>query len=417
MSLIQVFLKVISKLSKRILIITQFFDPEPTFKGLLFAKELVSRGFEVEVITGFPNYPGGTIYPGYKIKIIQRAVIEGVLVTRVPLFPSHDKSKLGRIACYISFAFSSLIYGLFFAKRPNVIYAYHPPLTVGISAIVIKFFRRVPVVLDIQDMWPDTLKATGMLNNVRLLEFTSKVCKVVYKAVTQIVVLSPGFKKLLIDRGVPARKIEVIYNWADELKIKETGGFTPKEFANIGGFKILFAGNIGQAQGLNVIADAALLLKDECPTLNFVVLGKGLKLSELKLRVKSMSLNNVHFISHVSMDEVGSFLNCADVLLVHLNSDPLFEVTIPGKTQAYMAAGKPLIMGVRGDAANLISMADCGVCIEPQDAFSLAEAVKHLSSLSSADIQALGENAVNFYDHKLSVKVGVDAFSEIFQRF
>jgi colanic acid biosynthesis glycosyl transferase WcaI len=123
---------------RRILIITQFFDPEPTFKGLLFAKELVARGFEVEVITGFPNYPGGTIYPGYKTKIIQRALIEGVLVTRVPLFPSHDKSKLGRIACYISLAFSSLIYGLFFAKRPNVIYAYHPPLTIGISAILIK---------------------------------------------------------------------------------------------------------------------------------------------------------------------------------------------------------------------------------------------------------------------------------------
>jgi colanic acid biosynthesis glycosyl transferase WcaI len=401
---------------RRILIITQFFDPEPTFKGLLFAKELVARGFEVEVITGFPNYPGGTIYPGYKTKIIQRALIEGVLVTRVPLFPSHDKSKLGRIACYISLAFSSLIYGLFFAKRPNVIYAYHPPLTIGISAILIKLFRRVPVVLDIQDMWPDTLKATGMLNNLWLLEFISKVCNVVYSSVTQIVVLSPGFKNLLIDRGVPSSKIEVIYNWAHESKIKGAVGSIPEKIASINGFKILFAGNVGQAQGLNVIADAAFLLKDECPTLNFVVLGEGLQLSELKLLVKSMSLNNVHFIPPVSMDEVGSFLNCADVLLVHLNSDPLFEITIPSKTQAYMAAGKPLIMGVRGDAANLISMADCGVCIEPENAVSLAEAAKHLMLLSSDDIQKLGKNAACFYDDKLSVKAGVDAFAEIFEK-
>ena len=401
---------------RRVLIITQFFDPEPTFKGLLFAKELVARGFEVEVITGFPNYPGGTIYPGYKIKIIQRELIEGVLVTRVPLFPSHDKSKLGRIACYISLAFSSLIYGLFFAKRPNVIYAYHPPLTIGISAILIKLFRRVPVVLDIQDMWPDTLKATGMLNNLWLLGFIYKVCNVVYSSVTQIVVLSPGFKNLLIDRGVPSSKIEVIYNWADELKIKRTGGSPPDEIASIDGFKILFAGNVGQAQGLNVIADAAALLKDECPTLNFVVLGEGLQLSELKLRVQSMSLNNVHFIPPVSMDEVGNFLNCADVLLVHLNSDPLFEITIPGKTQAYMAAGKPLIMGVRGDAANLIAMADCGVCVEPENAVSLAEAAKHLALLSSDDIQKFGKNAVCFYYDKLSVKVGVDAFAKVFEK-
>ena len=150
---------------------TQWFDPEPTFKGLLFAKELISRGFEVEVITGFPNYPGGKLYDGYRMKLIQKEVIEGVSVTRLPLYPSHDKNKIGRVANYLSFAFSALIYGLFFAKRPAVIYAYHPPLTVGVSAAIINFFRRVPIVLDIQDMWPDTLKATGMIANSRILKF------------------------------------------------------------------------------------------------------------------------------------------------------------------------------------------------------------------------------------------------------
>ena len=161
---------------RRILLITQWFDPEPTFKGILFAKELVSRGFEVEVITGFPNYPGGTLYDGYRVKFIQKEVIDGVFVTRVPLFPSHDKSKLGRVFNYLSFAFSSFLYGLFFSKRADVIYAYHPPLTVGISALIIKLFRRVPVVLDIQDMWPDTLRTTGMISNSRLLDFVSKAC-------------------------------------------------------------------------------------------------------------------------------------------------------------------------------------------------------------------------------------------------
>ena len=399
---------------RRILLITQWFDPEPTFKGILFAKELVSRGFEVEVITGFPNYPGGTLYDGYRVKFIQKEVIDGVLVTRVPLFPSHDKSKLGRVFNYLSFAFSSLIYGLFFSKRADVIYAYHPPLTVGISALIIKLFRRVPVVLDIQDMWPDTLKATGTISNSRLLGSVSKVCNFIYSGVTKIVVLSPGFKDLLIDRGVPENKIEIIYNWADEDVLRTKTGERPQDMVSIEGFKVLFAGNVGQAQGLDVVLDAALLLKDDVPNIHFLVLGRGLKLDDLKRREKELNLGNVHFFPAVGMEKVGSFLGFADALLIHLNSDPLFEITIPGKTQAYMAVGKPIIMGVSGDASNLVSRADCGVCFEPEDSVALAEAAKGLMLLDSTDIQRLGKNAERFYNENLSVMVGVNSFEKVF---
>lgn len=399
---------------RRILLITQWFDPEPSFKGILFAKELVSRGFEVEVITGFPNYPGGTLYDGYRVKFIQKEVIDGVLVTRVPLFPSHDKSKLGRVFNYLSFAFSSLIYGLFFSKRADVIYAYHPPLTVGISALIIKLFRRVPVVLDIQDMWPDTLKATGMISNSRLLGSVSKVCNFIYSGVTKIVVLSPGFKDLLIDRGVPENKIEIIYNWADEDVLRTKTGERPQDIVSIKGFKVLYAGNVGQAQGLDVVLDAALLLKDDVPNIHFLVLGRGLKLDDLKRREKELNLGNVHFFPAVGIEKVGSFLGFADALLIHLNSDPLFEITIPGKTQAYMAVGKPIIMGVSGDASNLVSRADCGVCFEPEDSVALAEAAKGLMLLDSTDIQRLGKNAERFYNENLSVMVGVNSFEKVF---
>ena len=402
-------------MSGRILLITQWFDPEPTFKGILFARELVSRGFEVEVITGFPNYPGGILYDGYHVKFIQKEVIDGVLVTRVPLFPSHDKSKLGRVLNYLSFAFSSLIYGLFFSKRADVIYAYHPPLTVGISALIIKLFRRVPVVLDIQDMWPDTLKATGMISDSRLLGFVSKVCNLIYSGVTKIVVLSPGFKDLLIDRGVSENKIDIIYNWADEKVLRTTNNGAPTELDSIEGFKILFAGNVGQAQGLNVVLDAAHLLKDDVPKLHFLVLGQGLQLDDLKIRANQLNLDNVHFLSAVGMEKVGDFLGSADALLIHLNADPLFEITIPGKTQAYMAVGKPIIMGVSGDASNLVLRADCGVCFEPEKSAALAEAVKGLMLLSPIDMQRLGENAEKFYDENLSVKIGVDSFVKVFK--
>ena len=399
---------------KRILLITQWFNPEPTFKGILFAKELVLRGFEVEVITGFPNYPGGTLYDGYRIKIFQREVISGVCVTRVPLFPSHDKSKLGRVLNYLSFAFSSLIYGLFFTKKANVIYAYQPPLTVAISASLIGLFRRMPLVLDIQDMWPDTLRATGMITNSLLLNFISKICNLTYSFTEKIVVLSSGFKNLLIERGVASEKIETIYNWADEDVLRTTINDIPKELQSIEGFKILFAGNVGQAQGLDVILDAALLLKDEIKKPHFLILGHGLKLNDLKKRANDLNLNNVHFLPAVEMDKVGGYLGNADALLIHLNSDPLFKITIPGKTQAYMAIGKPIIMGVSGEASNLVSRAECGVCFEPENPIALAKAVQSFMALDQADLQKLGRNAERFYNENLSLKAGVSSFEKVF---
>ncbi len=407
--------KALSKLTKRILLITQWFDPEPTFKGLLFARELASRGFDVEVITGFPNYPGGSLYEGYRLKLLQKETIDGVLVTRVPLYPSHNKSKFGRIINYLSFALSSLFYGLIFAKKPDVIYAYNPPLTVGISASIIKLFRRAPIVLDIQDMWPDTLKATGMINNRWILAIVSKICNQIYSSVTKIVVLSPGFKKLLIDRGVPGSKIEIIYNWADEKFLRNTNDQTSSKLDSINGFKIMFAGNIGKAQGLDVILDAAALLKAGEPTARFIILGQGLQLNELKRSAATMNLDNIYFLPSVGMEKVGYFLSSADALLIHLNSSPLFEITIPGKTQAYMAIGKPIIMGVKGDASNLVSRAECGFCFEPENSDALVSAVKDLMSLAPAERETLGKNAETFYNKNLSVKIGVNSWAKVFE--
>ena len=164
-------------MSKRILLITQWFDPEPTSKGIVFARALVQKGFQVEVLTGFPNYPGGKIYPGYKIKLCTKETIDDIMITRVALFPSHDRNAMKRALNYLSFFVSALVYGLFFAGKPSVIYAYHPPLTVGVAAVLIRLIRRVPVVCDIQDLWPDTLRATGMLSNNLVLHFISIICK------------------------------------------------------------------------------------------------------------------------------------------------------------------------------------------------------------------------------------------------
>ena len=204
-----------SEESKRILYITQWFDPEPMSRGLSFAEKLRQKGFDFEILTGFPNYPLGKIYKGYTLKLFQKETLNKFLINRVFLYPSHDKSSLRRAMNYISFAISATLFGIFKIKRPKVIYAYHPPLTVGICAVILKLYFRVPLIYDIQDMWPDTLKATGMLSNKFIIKIIYYLCKLVYSLSDEIIVLSPGFKRLLIKRGVSSKKINVIYNWAN----------------------------------------------------------------------------------------------------------------------------------------------------------------------------------------------------------
>ena len=398
----------------RVLLMTQWFDPEPTFKGIVFARELVRQGFEVEVITGFPNYPGGKIYPGYKIKLLQKEQIEGVSVTRVPLYPSHDKSNIGRVLNYLSFACSLMIYGLF-SKKADVIYAYHPPLTVGIAASIVGFFRRVPVVSDIQDMWPDTLSSTGMISNKRVLTIVGKVCKWVYKRSTKIVVLSPGFRTLLVERGVPPEKIEVIYNWCAEDAIAQAPGEQRAVFKPDAKFRILFAGNMGLAQALDVVLDAAALLATAAPDIEFVFLGGGLEVNNLKQLAQKLDLQNVVFLPPVPMAEVGAYLNSADALLVHLKKDELFKITIPSKTQAYMAAGRPILMAVDGDAADLVSNSQSGVVAKSGDAQSIADAAIKLLAASADERQAMAVSGKAFYNANLSLSRGVERFGSIFK--
>ncbi len=398
----------------RVLLLTQWFDPEPTFKGLVFARELVRQGFEVEVVTGFPNYPGGKVYPGYRIRLLQREVIDGVHITRVPLYPNHDQSAIKRVLNYASFAASATIYGVFMARRADVMYAYHPPLTVGMAAALIKLCRRIPVVYDIQDMWPDTLRATGMLNNPKALNLVARVCRWVYRRMDHIVVLSPGFKRLLLERGVPESKLSVIYNWADEAALGAPVGKVPAAFPGADQFRILFAGNMGKAQALDTVLVAASLLQARGSRVCWVMLGGGVEVARLKAEAAKRQLVNVVFLPAVPMAEVGAYLNAADALLVHLRKDPLFEITIPSKTQAYMTVGRPLLMAVDGDAADLVRQSGGGVVAESENGECLARAAEQLAAMPADALAAMGDKAQRFYRGHLALAEGVGKFGNIF---
>lgn len=400
----------------RILFLTQWFEPEPSFKGLLFAKELMRRGHQVSVLTGFPNYPGGKLYPGYRVRLWQRETIEGVNILRVPLYPSHDCSALGRVANYLSFALSASTLGPLLVRNVDVAYVYHPPATLGLPAMAFRWLRGVPCVYDIQDMWPDTLMATGMVSGGFIPSLVAWWCRQVYRAMDRLVVLSPGFKRLLTERGVPPEKIKVIYNWWDEPEPILAPAVLPadEKAMLVGRFNVIFAGNMGLAQGLDTLLEAARQLAFSHPSVQFVLIGGGLDSDRLKAAVVADGLTNVIFLPRRPPSAIGAVLAAADVLLVHLRDDPLFAVTIPSKTQAYLATGRPILMAVRGDAAELVRKAGAGLTCEPGDATQLAATVSKFVKLPKERREAMGRAGRDYYAIHLSLRRGADYFCEVF---
>ena len=401
----------------RILFITQWFDPEPTFKGLAFARELTRLGHEVQVLTGFPNYPGGKIYPGYRIRLLQRERIDGIDVIRVPLYPSHSRSRLGRIANYFSFALAACLIGPLAVRRPDVIHVYHPPATVGLPAVMLRTLFGTRLVYDIHDMWPDTVAATGMMSSGWVIRLLSTLCRFIYSRADHITVVSPGFKQALIDRGVSPEKVSLIYNWCDEAQIGVGIGasVTPRLNEWSDKFLVVFAGTMGAAQALDSVLTAAQSIAGRNPRVHFIFVGGGTDAERLARKAAELQLANVTFVARVPFSEIGPILRRADALLVHLKDDPLFRITIPSKTQAYMAVGRPILMAVSGDAESLVKEANCGIACEPENPVRLAEAVEHLAAMSKGDRHELGENGRRFYQASSSLKAGTQRFESLFR--
>ena len=401
----------------RILMLTQWFDPEPTFKGLLFASALRAQGHDVQVLTGFPNYPDGHLYPGYHQRPYMRESMDGVTVHRVPLYPSHDASPLPRVANYLSFAASATAASLF-VRRPDVVYLYHPPATAGAAALTLKYLRGVPFVVDVQDLWPDTLRATGMIDNGVTLRFVGWGMRAIYSAAGHVIVLSSGFRQA-IATTVGHRKVSVVPNWADESQMvmgdpDQPGVRDGDSSISNEVFTVLFAGTMGPAQGLETVLQAASQLRTE--RVQFALVGAGIDADRLQKAAEERGLDNVAFLPRRPVSAMSPLLAAADALLVHLRCDPLFEITIPSKTQAYLMAGRPILMGVQGDAADLVRAAGAGVVFEPENASALADAVRHLRAMGPEQRRELGRSGVRYYRDNLSLSVGSRAIGEVLSK-
>ena len=391
----------------RILILTQWYPPEPAMLLQELAQSLQGRGHQVTVLTGFPNYPSGQLYPGYRVRLRQRETLAGVPVVRVPLYPEHSRSGLRRALNYVSFALSATVLGLWSVPRPDVLFVYHPPLTIGLPAYVLSRLWRRPFVYQIQDMWPETLAATGMFNNQRLLSWIGRMAGWIYRKAQAILVISPGFRQNLLDKGVPPAKIHVVSNWVDPSTYHraEPDLQLAQELGLAGRFNIMFAGNMGEAQGLETVIEAARLLQGdasadlsmtdrEVQPPQFVLVGDGITLPRLQGLAAQYHLSNVRFLGRYPAQDMPRLYALADALLVHLKDDPLFRITIPHKTLAYLGSGKPIVAAVAGDVTDLILSIGAGLACAPEDPGALATAVRTFQLLPAGERQSMGERGI-----------------------
>lgn len=392
----------------RILFFAQWFDPEPMIKGARFVRALIERGHDVEVVTGFPNYPTGKLYPGYRVSLHKDDEVDGVEIHRVALYPSHDRSSLGRILNYFSFALSAAVHGLFRARDFDVLYVY-PPIPAALAARLVGAVRRRPYVMDIQDLWPDSVVKSGMPGVTWMGWIVGAMCRIAYSGAARITAQSRGIAARVAERGVPAEKIDVIYNWADEEVAAALGTCNLAPYGFEGRFNIVYGGNLGAMQGLDTLVRAAHLARERAPRLQLTLIGNGVESGRLQELVEDLVATNVRIESGVPRTQIGDIFAAADVLALHLINDPLFEITIPQKTQFYMAMGKPVLMGVKGEAASFIIQSRAGIAVEPGNVTAIADAMVQLATMPREELAAMGTRGKAAYRRTFSFATAIEA--------
>lgn len=393
----------------RILYLTQWFDPEPVVKGIKFVQALQDKGYSVEVLTGFPNYPSGKIAPGYRLGLYKLEVMKDVRVHRVFLYPSHDHSSFGRAINFLSFFLSTLVFCLFNGRRFDAIYVFHPPITVGLAAALSGFVTRRPFLIDIQDLWPDSVTASGMNGTRGMAKILGPMCDFVYRRAALVIGQSKAMTERLIERGATRARTATIFNWADEDAARPGGTFDIASLGFEGRFNFVFGGNLGRVQGLETLVHAATKAGREVPEIQLTLIGEGVERECLASLIAETGTDNVVLRSGVPQSQIGDVFAAADVLTLHLIDDPLFAITIPSKTQFYMAMRKPILIGVPGEAARIVTDAGAGVAVAPQDVDAMAAAMVRLARTPPEELARMGAGARAAYERDFSFAKAIQA--------
>lgn len=393
----------------KILYLTQWFDPEPgVVKGLDFARALEAAGHEVTVVTGIPNYPEGRFYQGYRLRPFQQEIIDGIKVHRLPLYPSHDASWVRRALSYLSFFATALVYGLLRARRFDLVYVYHPPITVGLAAALFCAVHRRPFILDVQDLWPETVGRSGMSAGRRLTKIIGEICEFVYRRADRVIAQSEGFEARIGERGGAGRTV-AIRNWADEAVIERGRLEDRHDDRPERAFRIVYGGNLGRAQNLEPVVQAAHKAGQIEPSVELVLIGDGIDAADLQALAARIGATNVRFVKRVPKDEIVGHFHRADALIIHLATDPLFAITIPQKTQFYLAMGKPIIAGVDGEAAAMLDESGAALVVPSGDVDALAQAMVTLARADPSTLSRMAHSGRSYYDRHLSFDQGVAA--------
>jgi glycosyltransferase involved in cell wall biosynthesis len=398
----------------RVLIVSQYFWPE-NFRINDVAKTMSSIGIEVEVLTGKPNYPQGVIYPTYKAWGCQKDSHQGIGINRIPLLP-RGHGGLSLALNYLSFVMSGSIFAplMLRKKRFDVIFIYAPsPILQAIPAIFLGWIKGCQVVLWVQDLWPESLSATGYIHNKAILKIVELLVRFIYRNVDLLLVQSQAFVE-------PVRKLAlgtpVAYypNSVDDTFASLATVTSPLVSGLENGFSIMFAGNIGSAQAVNVMVEAAMLLT-EYQDINFVVLGDGSCREEMLDAVKQRGLTNIHLPGRFPVEMMPSFMQKASALLVTLADQPIFGLTVPSKVQAYMAAGRPIIACLNGEGARLVVEAQAGLATPAENSRALADTILNLYMQSPEEREIMGNNGRRYYKEHFNHDRLVDQLIEHFQ--
>lgn len=376
----------------RILIVTQRFWPE-NFRINDLATELVRRGHEVTVLTGWPNYPEGKVFDDYKATPEQYAQYLGVKIVRVPIIP-HGSRKIVLMLNYLSYVLSASVVGAYKLRGQtvDVIFTYEPsPITVGIPAALLRKIKRAPMVFWVLDLWPETLSAVGVVRNPTVLKMVGVMVRAIYKNCDLILAQSKSFISQIRKYTCPDKRIEYFPSWSETEFDWDQVHPATEIFSEPGTFNILFAGNIGSAQDFpNILLAVKLLQKHE--HIRWHIVGDGRMLRSVQSSIAKNGLQkNIIMYGRFPIERMPSFLMHADALLVTLKDEPIFAMTIPGKLQTYLSAGIPVIGMLNGEGANLINSSKIGFTCNAGDADGLAKIVLNISSMPKYSLIEMGK--------------------------
>lgn len=380
----------------KLLIVSQYFWPE-SFSINELATSLFKKEVEVEILTGQPNYPKGKVFGGYSAWSCGYHTYGQLPITRIPLIP-RGKSGWSLALNYCSFVLSGILFAPYLLRRRkfDVIFVYGcSPILQAISAIFLGWLKGCPVVLWVQDLWPESLSATGYVRHPVLLRPVRSIVAWIYRHVTLLLVPSSAFLQPVqeLSGGTP-----VIYypNSVDARFALSAADDVIAISELAGNFSVLFAGNVGKAQAVKVIVEAAALLRNH-PDIHLIVLGDGSDREWMLEEVRSQKLSNLHVLGHFPVESMPAIMQKASVLLVTLANYPIFAATVPNKVQAYLASGRPLIACLNGEGARLVMESGAGLAVQGENPQALANAILKLSSLPSVELDKMGALGRKYY--------------------